>query len=127
MAKKVKELRFTVKNKIGALAEITKALKAAKVNMLHIAAWGQGGTGYFNLVTDHNARAKKALKKLGVTAKEKDLLVLTLQNKVGALDRVAHRLAKAGINITGISATSGAKRVAVLLNTKNNSKALKIS
>ena len=125
MANKVKELRFTVRNKIGALAEVTRALKAAKVNMLHVAAWGEGAKGYFNLVTADNTAAKKALKKLGISAAEKDVLVVRLRNRVGSLDRIANRLAKAKIDIKGLSATTGGRTVAVMINTGNNAKAAK--
>jgi len=127
MAKAMKELRFTVKNKVGALAEITKAFKDAKVNILHIAAWAEGGKGFFNVVTDHHAAAKKALKKIGISAIDKEVLVVNLQNRVGSLDRVARKLAKGKVDITGLSATSGGKRVSVLLATKNNAKAKKIA
>lgn len=126
MAKKVKELQFTVKNKIGALAQITEALKAAKVNMLHIAAWGEGAKGYFNLITENNGAAKKALKKAGIRVTEQEVMIITLRNKVGSLDHVAKRLAKAKIDIKGLSATTGGKRVAVMINTKNNGKAARM-
>lgn len=126
MAIKAKELQFTVKNKIGALAEITQVLKTAKVNMLHIAAWEEGAKGGFILVTADNAAAKKALKKLGVSAAEKDVLVVRLRNRPGALDRIAKKLAKNKIDVKVLFATTGGKTVAVMIDTKNNAKAAKI-
>ena len=126
MAKRMKELQFTVPNKVGVLSKVTAVLKAAKVNILHAWACGEGATGYFGLVTSNNARARKALAKIGVKAGEKDVLVLTLSNRVGALDRAARRLAKAKVNITCLSATSAGGRVAVLFNTRNNKKAQRL-
>ena len=127
MAKRIKELQFIVKNKVGVLHRVTSALKKAKVNILHAWACGEGPTGYFGLVTTSNAKAKKALKTLGISSAEKDILMVTLSNRIGTLDRVAAKLAKANINITCLSATSAGNRVAVLLNTKNNGKAQRLA
>ncbi|MBI2095999.1 MAG: hypothetical protein HYT89_07520 [Candidatus Omnitrophica bacterium] len=126
MAKQVRELQFTVPNKVGALSGITGALKTAKVNILHAWACGEGKSGYFGLVTSDNARAKKALARIGIKAGEKEALVLTLANRVGALDRAARLLANAKVDITCLSATSAGGRVAVLLGTKNNAKARRL-
>ncbi len=114
MAKKVKELQFTVPNKIGTLCKVTCLLKAARVNILHAWACGQGPKGHFGIVTSNNARAKKALKKMRISTKESDLLVVSLPNKVGALDRVAEKLARGRVSITCLSATSAGGRVAVM-------------
>ena len=127
MAKKVKELQFSTSNKVGVLGQVTDALKKARVNILHLWACGEGSKGMFGLVTTNNARAKKALRKIGRSFKEKEVLVVSLQNKVGALAKVAKRLAKAGINVMGVSATSAGKRVSLLLGTRNNKKAQRLT
>lgn len=126
MAKKVKELQFSTPNKVGVLHKVTQALKKAKVNILHAWACGDGSMGHFGLVTSHNARAKQALKSLKITVKESEILVVNLPHRAGALERVAKKLADAKVNITCLSATSAGNRVAVLINTKNNSKAARI-
>ncbi len=126
MAKKLKELQFSVPNKIGTLCKVTCLLKQARVNLLHAWACGEGKKGFFGIVTSNNAKARAALKKMKIACTEKEILVVNLPNKVGALDRVAEKLAKAGVNITCLSATSGGNRVAVLLATKNNKKAARV-
>ena len=126
MAKKLKELQFETPNKVGVLCKVTCVLKEAGVNILHAWACGEGPKGHFGLVTSNNAKAKRALKRLRIAAREKDILSVTLSNKTGALERVAHKLAKAGVSVTCLSATSAGNRVAVLFNTKKNSKAQRI-
>ncbi len=126
MAKKVKELQFSTPNKIGVLGKVTDALKKARVNILHMWACGAGSKGTFGIVTNNNARAKKALKSLGFSAKENDILVINLQNRVGALAKAAGRLAKAKVNVTCVSATSAGNRVALILGTTNNKKAQRL-
>jgi hypothetical protein len=113
-------------NRVGALSRVTEALKKARVNILHVAAWSEGGKAHFHLVTSKNAAARRALSRLGVRSREGDVVVVNLRNKVGVLDRVAHRLAKGGVNISCLSATTGGKSVAVILNTRQNRKALRV-
>ena len=127
MAKKVKELQFSTPNKVGVLSKVTGALKKARVNILHMWACGEGSRGSFGIVASNNACAKKALRSLGFSAKEKEILVANLPNKVGALAKVADRLARARVNVTCVSATSAGNRVSVLLGTRNNKKAQRIA
>ena len=128
MAKVLKELQFETANKTGVLSKIADALKKAHVNLEQAWACGESSKGYFGIVTSNNTKAKRALKKLGVKKfSEKEVLMITLPNRVGALARVADRLAKGGVNITCLSATSaGPNRVGVLLGTKNNKKARRL-
>jgi hypothetical protein len=123
MAKKLKELQFETPNKVGVLCKVTCVLKEAGVNILHAWACGEGSKGHFGLVTSDNVKAKKALKRLNISTKEKEVLAVTLAHKAGSLERVAHRLAKAGVSVTCLSATSAGNHVTVLFNTKNNRKA----
>ena len=126
MAKKVKEIQFSVPNKVGTLSKIADALQKAGVNISHVWACGDGSTGHFGMVTSKNEAAKKALKKLGIASKEKEVLVLSLENKVGSLAKVAKRLAAAKVDITCLSATTSGGRASVLINTKQNSKAQRL-
>ena len=126
MAKKLKELQFETPNKVGVLCKVTCVLKEAGVNILHAWACGEGPRGHFGLVTSNNAKAKNALKKLRISATEKEILSVTLLHKVGSLERVAQRLAKSRVSVTCLSATSAGNRVTVLFNTKNNRKAQRL-
>ena len=126
MAKKTKELVFSTPNRVGVLSKVAGAMKKAHVNILHAWACGSGSRGEFGLVTSSNARAAKALKRLGYRAKESPLLIVNLPNTIGALEKKAAKLAKAGISVKCISATSAGKRVALILNTSNNAKAARL-
>ena len=128
MAKVLKELQFETPNKTGVLGKVSDALKKAGVNMEQAWACGEGSRGHFGIVTNNNAKAKKALQKIGVRKfSEKEVLMVAMPNRVGALSRIAAKLAKAHIAVTCLSATSaGRNRVAVLLGTKNNKKARRV-
>ncbi len=126
MAKKVNQIQFSTRDRVGVLAVITAAMRVSKINILHLAAWSDSGKGFFNMVTNNNSKAKQILRKLGISSKEGEGILINLQNKVGTLEKVTRKLAKANISITCLSATSGGSRTSVLLHTKNNAKALRI-
>lgn len=128
MAKSLKELQFQTPDRTGMLSRVAAALKETRVNLEQAWAYADGSKGYFGIVTSNNTKARKALKKIGVKKfTEKEVLMVTLPNRVGALERIATRLAKGGVNVTCLSATSAGKnRVGVLVGTKNNSKARRL-
>ncbi len=129
MAKATKErlLSFSMKDKPGLLSEITKRLSAAKVNISAICAYAWDDTAYFDMTTDSNAKAKKALKDLKVAFEEEDVVVVEMPNKVGELDKAAKTIAGAGINIGYMYATAlSGKTAKCLFSTSDNRKALKL-
>jgi len=126
-ARKVKEIGFTMPNKVGLLSEITTAIAGAKVNITAICAYGMENTAYFMLTTDGNAKAKKALAPLGVAIEEKDVVEVEALDKPGELQKVAKKIADAGIDIEYMYATasSGIKETCIFM-TSDNAKAIKV-
>src|SRR5512146_1954666 len=99
-ATKVKQLQFMLPDRAGRLSEITAALVGAKVNITNICAYGMQGEATFMLTVDSNAKAKKALKTLGVEVQEHDVVSVEMPKKTG----------EAGINIFYLYGTSVAGR-----------------
>ncbi len=129
MAKATKErlLSFSMKDKPGLLSEITTRLSKAKVNISAFCAYAWDDTAYFDMTTDSNAKAKKALKDLKLEFEEEDVIVVEMPNKVGELDKVAKTIADAGINISYMyGTTSTGKTSTCLFSTSDNRKALKL-
>lgn len=126
-ARKVKEIGFTMPNKVGLLSEITTAIAGAKVNITAICAYGMENTAYFMLTTDGNAKAKKALSPLGVAIEEKDVVEVEVLDKPGELQKVAKKIADAGIDIEYMYATaSSGKKETCIFMTSDNSKTVKV-
>ena len=126
-ARKVKEIGFTMPNKVGLLSEITTAIAGAKVNITAICAYGLEDTAYFMLTTDGNAKAKKALSPLGVAIEEKDVVEVEVLDKPGELQKVAKKIADAGIDIEYMYATaSSGKKETCIFMTSDNSKTVKV-
>lgn len=124
-ATKTKQLSFTLPNRPGLLSEIASALAGAKVNIIAICAYEMGQTASFVMNVDSNTKAKKALAGIGADVKEEDVVVVEMPNKVGELEKVAKRIADAGINIEYVyGTTSTGKTSSCIFKTANNKKAI---
>ena len=126
-AKKVKQLSFMMPDRAGLLSEVATNLAGAKVNISNICAYGMQGEANFMLTADSNAKAKKALAPLGVEIKEYDVFVVEMQNKPGELQKVAKKIADAGINIIYMYGTTVSGRSATcVFTTSDDAKAVKL-
>ena len=83
-AKKAKQLSFALSNRVGLLSQLSSALADAKINMQAICAYGMGKQAYFMVVTDKNAKAKKALGKLKKNIAEEEVVSVEMPNRAGA-------------------------------------------
>ncbi|MDD4202046.1 MAG: ACT domain-containing protein [Candidatus Omnitrophica bacterium] len=104
-----KELFLSVENKIGQLAKISKILSERGINIEALAGYIKAGTteAQIRLTADNDSLAVDALKKNGFTnIKEKSVLVVSLENKPGALNVVTSKLAKENIGIISMYGTS---------------------
>ncbi len=123
---KAKQIGFSLPNKVGLMAEVAEALAAAKVNIEAICAYEMEDEGYFMLVTDDTAKAKKALSKLTKEILSDDVFYVEVPNKPGQLGVVSRKLSDAGIDVQYIYGSPGKGRTAVLVfKTENDRKAMK--
>jgi hypothetical protein len=126
-AKRVKQLSFMMPDRARLLSEVTAALAGAKVNISNICAYGMQGEANFMLTADSNAKAKKALAPLGVEIKEYDVFVVEMPNKPGELQKVAKKIADAGINVIYMYGTTvSGKSATCVFTTSDDTKALKL-
>ena len=125
-AKKVKQLSFVMPNKVGLLSEITDVVASAKVNITAICAYGMGKKAYFMLLTENNAKAKKALGSFKARVEEEDVVTVELPNKTGEIQKIAKKIADAGIDVIYIYGTAGTGKLSIgVLKTDNDNKAIK--
>lgn len=126
-ALKAKQIRFVLPNRIGLLEEVSASVSAAKVNITAVAAYEQGKTAVFMLITDSGAKAKKVLAKMGAEISEEDVMLLEMPNRVGELQKIAGKIAAVGIDIKEIYGTTGSGRTSTcVIRTGDDRKALKI-
>ena len=125
-AMKLKQLSFSQPNRVGLLANVATTVSQAKVNIEAICAFEMDNKGYFMVVTNNNAKAKKVLAKIGANAELEDVLVVTVPNKVGQLQSLAEKIADAGVDIYYAYGSPGAvKTTCLVFKTANDAKALK--
>jgi len=125
-AKKSKQLSFEMSNKVGLLSEITGIVANANVNITAVCAYGMGKKAYFMLLTENNAKAKKALGASGAKIEEEDVITVELPNKVGELHKVAKKIADAGVDINYMYGAAVAGKSSIcIFKTANDNKAIK--
>lgn len=125
-AKKSKQLSFEMPNKIGALAAVNTVIADAKVNISAVCAYGMGKKAYFMVLAENNAKAKKALGSLKAKVEEEDVVTVELSNKVGELEKVAKKIADAGVDILYLYGTAGKGKTSIcVFKTANDNKAIK--
>ena len=93
-----------VRNEVGVLAEITRVLAAAGINLSSVNTEINGEHGTVIVSTD-NADTDQALAVLtaaGFTAVADDALIIRLKDEPGALAKVAARFGAAGVNIQSL-------------------------
>ena len=124
-ARKLKQLSFTLPDRIGLLSEVAAFITAAKINIEAICAYGMGEEGYFMIITDNNAKAKKVLSHMGAEVKTEDVIAVEVPNKVGQLQQAARKISDAGVAISYVYGSPVKQKMTLIFKTANDKKALK--
>lgn len=122
------QLVISGQSKPGALASVATVLGEAGVNIKAFSAPEVTGTGKLRLLVADVDGARAALRSAKIKFREETALLLSLENKPGALRRVADLLMKSRINIKCGYCTPSreGKRAIVVLTVSNTDKALTI-
>lgn len=122
------QLVIREQSKPGALARVASALAEAGVNIKAFSAPESTGTGSLRLLVADVDQARAVLKNHKIRFKEEIALILSLENRPGALSEVAEHLKTAKINITCGYCTPSreGKRAIVVLTVSNTQKALDV-
>ena len=124
-AMKIKQLSFTLPNRIGLLSELSSFLTAAKINVEAICAYGMGDDGVFMIVTDNNAKAKRVISQMGAEVAAEEVIAVEMANKAGQLRHVAKQISDAGVDIQYIYGSPVKGKMTVIVKTADDKKALK--
>ncbi len=121
------ELHLEVKNETGILGRVTLTLAEASIYIIHMCAYSVKNKGYFQIITRDNKKAKELLKPLAPKIKERDVLVVEFENKVGTLAPVVKLLGSNGIDVDYVYGTSGdGFKIVGVFSTANNQKAAEL-
>ena len=103
----VEELFVKAPTKVGLLADVTKNLANAGVDIRAIGAYDKENQGEFMLLTGDNDAAVRALDDLGATVERNEVVVVDLEQRAGQLASIGEKLSAAGVNVDWIYATTG--------------------
>jgi hypothetical protein len=122
------QLVISGQSKPGVMAQVASVLGEAGVNIKAFSAPEVTGTGKLRLLVADLDGARAALKTAKIKFSEETALVLSLENKPGALKEVADILTKARINIKCGYCTPSreGKRAIVVLTVSSIDKALTV-
>jgi hypothetical protein len=99
MPKKAVQFSVALDNTAGSLAGLCGVLRRAGANIEAISVSDNTDCGWVRLVATPAPKARAALARAGLTAGAQLVIVLDAPNRAGELERVAKKLAKAGVNI----------------------------
>lgn len=122
------QLVISEQSKPGVLAQVAAVLGSAGVNIKAFSAPEVTGKGKLRIIVADVDNARTALRRAKIKFREETALILSLENKPGALKQVADSLTKARINVKCGYCTPSreGKRAIVVLTVSNTSKALLI-
>ena len=99
----MKRIIIVARNEVGVLADITRALADAGINIETISAEAAlQEKGAITLTTNDYDKALRVLTRAGFKTLSDDSLVLRLADEPGALAKVAERFKSAGVNIQSL-------------------------
>ena len=121
---KTTQITVTAESKPGVLAKVSDTLAKAGVNIVAVCAAEAAGRGKIRLVVSDPARAKEALTAARIRCGEEPALLLSMNDRPGALAAVASKLAAAKINVKcAYATTSGGGTAQVVVVVANPDKA----
>jgi hypothetical protein len=126
-ASKAKEIILVTANKVGTLVKISEIIAGAGGNINAILARGQKTKAYFHIFVDPHIRVRNALKKANYDVTDEGVILVEMPNKPGEMQKVALKLADAGIDILYSYGSAGSGRSSFcIFKTDNDKKALKV-
>jgi len=127
-ARIVEQLKIVTPNKIGMLAEVTKAIADVGVNIDALCAYEMGKRAVFLVLTSDNALAINSLKIKKFKVEKEKVVLIKLENRAGEASAMAEKFKKEKINlhyIYGTTSMCGGPNLLVL-KTDKNTKAMKV-
>lgn len=95
----VEQISVFLENKAGRLAEVTRILSEAKINIRALSLADTSDFGILRLIVNDNAKAKQELKSRGFTVGKTDVVAVEVTDQPGGLHHILEILQKAGVNV----------------------------
>jgi len=96
---RVEQISVFLENRAGRLAEITRVLGDAGVNIRALSLADTSDFGILRLIVSDNEKAKEALKEHGFTVGKTSVVAVEVEDRPGGLNRILEILSKAAVNV----------------------------
>jgi hypothetical protein len=122
------QIRLVTEDRIGAIADLADSISGSGFNIEGISVSTSGGKAFFCLVTDSNSKVRRLLEEKGYGPEEEEVLILSLENRPGALLKVAQKLRDEGIDVKSLYGTTSGEgnRTTLVLSSDKNEKAIEV-
>ena len=107
----VKQLTVFLENQTGRLAEVTRILMDANINLQGFSTTEARDYGILRLVVSDTETARQKLKEAGFTTHIAEAICIKVEDKPGELYKILDILANAKINIDYVYVIAGTKLV----------------
>jgi len=125
---KRKELKVIVKDRVGAIADVSRLVSQKGVNIEDICVYTISGDAIFYLITEDNDKLVKLFSEKGYRVEEREVVVMSLENRVGALQKVAEKLKEENIDVKYLYGTMSGKgeNTTLVFSSNDNEKAVEV-
>jgi hypothetical protein len=107
------DLTVILQNRPGTIADAGEATGSAGINLEGTCGFECGGEGILHvLVEDEAATVRRAFEEAGLEVRnEREVLVVDIEDRPGALGRTLRRVADAGVNVDLVYLATGTRLV----------------
>ncbi len=96
---KVEQISVFVENRSGRLAEVTKALADADINIRALYLAEAGDFGILRLIVNDIEKAARVLKESGFTVSKTEVVAIAVSDKPGGLAKILLNIKDEGVNV----------------------------
>ena len=100
----LEQISVFMENKVGRLAEVTRILAEANINIRALSLADTSDFGILRLILNDNHKAKEELKKLGFAVTTTQVAAVEVSDQPGGLHHILRILQKANVNVEYIYA-----------------------
>jgi hypothetical protein len=124
----IKQISVFLENNAGRLADVTRVLAQAGINIRAISIADTADFGILRLIVDKSDDAVKALGSAGFTIRETDVVAVEVDDTPGSLARVMELFQKSRVNIEYLYASLEGQtgKAVVIFKLQDSEKGLKI-
>jgi hypothetical protein len=128
MSMKVEQISVFLENKSGRLAEVTRVLGGAGVNIRALSIADTSDFGILRIIVNDNEKALKALKEKDFTVSRTEVVAVEVPDSPGGLAHILELLEKQNVNVEYMYAfvERSSNNAVIIFRFDENDKAIKV-